>query len=32
MAVRIIGPVFGYLLSSACLKLYVDLQKSPGKI
>ncbi|XP_057381266.1 solute carrier organic anion transporter family member 74D-like isoform X1 [Daphnia carinata] len=30
IAVRIIGPVFGYLLSSFCLKFYVDIGKRPG--
>ena len=30
IAVRMIGPVFGYFLSSACLKLYVEITKKPS--
>ena len=30
IAVRMIGPVFGYFLSSACLKLYIEISKKPS--
>jgi hypothetical protein len=30
MAARTIGPAFGYLLGSACLKLYADTNHVPN--